>query len=192
MIIYYRFKLCFIMLLIFLNAHSIHLISKTFRPSNWAVPITLKGVENVFKIDEFLYRGSQPTKEGFISLQKLGIKTVVNLRKFHSDVKMIKGLGFKYFPIGLNTWKKPELKDIRYFIDIVRNKENTPVYLHCQHGSDRTGTFSAIYRIIVHGWSKENALKEMIYGGFGFHYIWSHLIDFILSTDFTLLNKINI
>ena len=42
-----------------------------------------------------------------------------------------------------------------------------PVLMHCKHGSDRTGLMSAMYRVVVEGWSKEDALKEMTQGGFG-------------------------
>lgn len=40
-----------------------------------------------------------------------------------------------------------------------------------RHGSDRTGTMCALYRIAVQGWSKEDAIREMTAGGFGFHRI---------------------
>lgn len=39
--------------------------------------------------------------------------------------------------------------------------------MHCKHGSDRTGLMSAMYRVVVENWSKEDALKEMTQGGFG-------------------------
>ena len=41
----------------------------------------------------------------------------------------------------------------------------------------------AIYRIIVEGWSKEEAIKELTEGGFGFHSIWDELVDYIQKLD---------
>ena len=44
---------------------------------------------------------------------------------------------------------------------------NGPVLMHCKHGSDRTGLMAAMYRVVIQGWSKEEALNEMTLGGFG-------------------------
>nr|HNI57084.1 protein-tyrosine-phosphatase [Elusimicrobiota bacterium] len=55
--------------------------------------------------------------------------------------------------------------------------------VHCQHGSDRTGTMVAIYRIAVQGWSKESALDEMVNGGYGFHPLWKNLRRYIRNLD---------
>ncbi|WP_282598360.1 tyrosine-protein phosphatase, partial [Pseudomonas chlororaphis] len=50
----------------------------------------------------------------------------------------------------------------------IQNAESDgPVLMHCKHGSDRTGLMSAMYRVVVQGWSKEEALNEMTGGGFG-------------------------
>lgn len=35
-----------------------------------------------------------------------------------------------------------------------------PVFVHCEHGCDRTGTIIACYRIRVGGWPNEAALEE--------------------------------
>ena len=36
-----------------------------------------------------------------------------------------------------------------------------PVFVHCKHGADRTGTMVAFYRILFEGWSKDEAIREM-------------------------------
>ena len=51
----------------------------------WAQRLGLPGVENLHKVSDKLYRGAQPIKEGMQQLKELGIKTIVNLRSFHSD-----------------------------------------------------------------------------------------------------------
>ena len=55
------------------------------RPENWAEPITLEGVPNLHRLTDFLYRSEQPTALGFKNLEKLGIRTVINLRYFKVD-----------------------------------------------------------------------------------------------------------
>jgi hypothetical protein len=55
------------------------------RPSDWAEPIQMVGVPNLYKVSTELYRSAQPIAEGVTNLKKLGIKTIINLRSFDSD-----------------------------------------------------------------------------------------------------------
>ena len=57
--------------------------------SGKAVRIDLPGCPNLCKVSNTLYRGAQPTREGFERLKKLGIKTVVSLRDHHSDEELL-------------------------------------------------------------------------------------------------------
>ncbi len=36
-----------------------------------------------------------------------------------------------------------------------------PIYVHCEHGKDRTGLVIALYRMRADGWSQEQAAAEM-------------------------------
>lgn len=75
------------------------------------------------------------------------------------------------------------------FLKIVKNSKRTPVLVHCQHGSDRTGTMCAIYRIVFQGWSKEKAIQEMTQGNYGFHKIWVNLPKWIEALDIKQIKK---
>jgi len=108
----------------------------------------------------------------------LKIKTIINLRSFHSDRDEISSTGLTYEHIYMKTWH-PEIKEVIRFINIATDPSRAPVLVHCQHGSDRTGTMCAFYRIIVEGWTREEAIREMTEGGFGFHGIWQNLIRYI-------------
>ena len=77
----------------------------------------------------------------------------------------------------------PDIEDVIRFLEIVSDSNNTPVFVHCQYGADRTGVMCAIYRIAVQGWSKEDAIEEMTKGGFGFHSLWSNLAKYIEKLD---------
>ncbi|MHC4757952.1 MAG: fused DSP-PTPase phosphatase/NAD kinase-like protein [Planctomycetota bacterium] len=148
----------------------------------WAEKIELAGLPNFHKVSEDLYRGAQPTEEGFGELKKLGIKTIVNLRSFHSDRDEMAGRDFIYEHIYMKAWH-PEDKEIILFLDIVTDESKLPVFAHCLHGADRTGTMSAVYRIFIQGWSKEEAIEEMVKGGYGFHSVWQNLIKYIEKLD---------
>jgi protein tyrosine phosphatase (PTP) superfamily phosphohydrolase (DUF442 family) len=159
------------------------------RPAKWAQPVKLDGVPNLHKVSKTLYRSAQPTAEGMKNLkEKLGIKTIVNLRSFNSDRNEIGKTELGYEHIYMKTWH-PEKKEVVRFLQIVNDPKRQPVLVHCQHGADRTGTMCAIYRIAVDKWSEEGAIKEMCEGGYGFHEIWSNLPKWIESLDLEKLKQ---
>jgi len=164
------------------NSREEVLLPEKLRPAKWAKPITKPGVPNLHQITHNLYRSAQPTKDGMQELKKMGIRTIINLRAFHSDRDEIGLSGLAYEHIYMNTWD-PEEEQIIRFLQIVTDPLRAPVLVHCLHGADRTGTMSAVYRIAVCGWSKEEAVKEMTHGGFGFHKIWKNLVKFIENLD---------
>ncbi len=149
---------------------------------DWAQRLELPGVENLHKVSDFLYRGAQPTKEGMQQLKELGIKTIVNLRSFHSDRAEIGDTGLSYEHIYMKTWHAED-KEVVRFLNIVTDPNHTPVFVHCQRGADRTGTMCAIYRVAVQNWGKDEAIEEMVKGGFGFYTRWQNLIDYIRELD---------
>jgi protein tyrosine/serine phosphatase len=159
--------------------------------THWAKSIQTEGIPNLYKVSEDLYRSGQPTAKGMRSLNIMGIRTVVSLRSFYSDLSKIGGTELGYEHIRFKTWH-PEERQIIKFLYIVTDNRKTPVLVHCQHGADRTGTMCAIYRIAVEGWTKEDALKEMTEGGFGFHGIWGNLTQWIGKLDIDKIKKAGI
>lgn len=133
---------------------------------------------NFHKVSDELSRGAQPDREGFIHLRETGFKTVLNLRGLHTDRWLIRDLGFSYQRIRMWTWD-PEKEDISRFLRIMAYAKcmgTLPVFIHCLHGSDRTGCMVAAYRVRVQGWSKDEAIKEMVDGPFGFHHLWEEVL----------------
>jgi protein tyrosine phosphatase (PTP) superfamily phosphohydrolase (DUF442 family) len=152
------------------------------RPASWAQKLDRPGLPNLHKVNDGLYRGAQPTAEGIKELEKLGVKTIVNLRSSHSDKKILGKSQIATESIPMNTWHAEE-EDVVRFLKIVTDKKRQPVFVHCEYGADRTGTVSAAYRVVVQGWTKQQAIDEMTKGGFGFHSIWSNLPEFIEKLD---------
>jgi protein tyrosine/serine phosphatase len=152
------------------------------RPVQWAIPITMAGVGNLHKINDELYRSAQPTREGMKNLDKLGIKTVINLRAFHSDSDEINGTTLLNESLNVKTWHIED-EDVIRVLRTIQKKENGPFLIHCLHGADRSGVMSALYRIVVQGWTKEDALKEMVDGGYGFHPVWTNIITYVKNVD---------
>lgn len=158
------------------------------RPAQWAQPVEQAGVPNLHKVSNILYRSAQPTAEGMLNIESLGVETVVNLRSFHSDRDKLEQTGLAYEHIYMKAWH-PEEEEIIRFLKIVTNPKRTPVLVHCQHGADRTGTMCAVYRVVVQGWSPEEAIREMVEGGYGFHGIWANLLHWIKGLDFDRIKK---
>ncbi len=157
------------------------------RPDSWAVKLERPGLPNLHKIDDGLYRGAQPTAEGIKELEKLGVRTIINLRSSHSDKDLIGTSKIDYVEMPLYPWSI-DGKDVARFLRIATDKNRRPVFFHCQHGADRTGTMCAAYRVVVQGWTKQQAVKEMTQGGFGYHPIWQNLPRLIEKLD---VDKVN-
>ena len=154
----------------------------------WAVKVEQAGLPNLHRVTDNLYRCAQPTPEGMRAAEKLGIKTVISLRAFHSDKDEVKSTNLKTERIYFNTWHAEE-EDVLRFLKLVTNTNAGPILVHCQHGADRTGTMIAIYRMAVQGWKKEDAIKEMTEGGFGYHTLWTNLIKYLNEIDVDALKK---
>lgn len=179
-------KLLPVLLIIFIS--SLTMAAEVNRPSEWAIPMQLPGVRNLHKINANLYRSEQPSSQGMINLKKMGIKTVINLRAFHSDQDALKGTALLNKELSVKTWHIED-EDVIKVLKIIRQKENGPFLIHCQHGADRTGLMSAMYRIVEQGWSKDEAIKEMIEGGYGYHAIWSNIINYVKNADIEKIKK---
>jgi protein tyrosine/serine phosphatase len=162
--------------------------AETNRPTTWAAVLKEEGLSNFHKVSDRLYRSAQPSTAGMSKLKDLGIKTVVNLRSFHSDRRKLGKLGLGYERIYMKAWH-PEEKEIIRFLRLVTDESKGPILVHCQHGADRTGTMCAVYRVAVQGWTKEDALKEMTEGGYNFHGIWKNLITWFNKLDIEKVRK---
>ena len=158
------------------------------RDTNWAAKVERAGLPNLHRVTDQLYRCAQPTASGMRNAEKMGIKTVISLRAFHSDRDELVSTKLRKERISFNTWH-PEEEDVLEFLKLVTQTNNGPYLVHCLHGADRTGTMIAIYRMAVQGWSKEQAIKEMTGGQFGYHTVWKNLIRYLNALDVEALRR---
>lgn len=158
------------------------------RPATWAQPVSLDGVPNLHAVSPQLYRSAQPTAQGMRNLKLQGVATVVCLRSFHSDRDEIGDTELGLELIDMRPWH-PGRKDIVRFLRIVTDPARTPVLVHCQFGADRTGTLCALYRVAVQDWSKEEAIREMTQGGFGYHKAWQVFSSWVAGLDVEAIRR---
>jgi protein tyrosine/serine phosphatase len=145
------------------------------------------GILNFGKVNEVLYRGAQPDGPAIIKLKQLGIKTIIDLqmpngvRKAEAAEALASGINYTNVPLhGLGRPTDAQIKQLLAIIETAPS----PIFIHCQHGCDRTGTIVACYRIEHDQWTGENALKEADHYGMSWlergmrHYV----MDFARST----------
>lgn len=163
-------------------------LSPSERPAAWGTPLEKPGLPNLHQVSPILFRGAQPSHEGMLQLEQMGVKTVVNLRGFHDDEDRLTGTKLSYVSIRFHTWH-PEEADMVKFLKAVTNTNKQPVFVHCKRGIDRTGTMVALYRIAVQGWTKDEAVREMTQGGFGYDDMFPNLVTYVKGLDVAVLQK---
>jgi protein tyrosine phosphatase (PTP) superfamily phosphohydrolase (DUF442 family) len=156
------------------------------RNPRWATSIEMEGVHNLFQVSPDLYRAAQITDQAIPLLAKapFGIRTVVSLRYFHDDLRLLSPStltlsGIHYDRIASNAGH-PEDGDVLRFLAIIATAPK-PILIHCQHGADRTGFMSAIYRIVVQGWSKKEAMDELLNGDYGANRVLGRFTQYFIE-----------
>ncbi len=122
-----------------------------------------EGIANFGKVNDRLYRGAQPDAPGIRNLKKLGIKTIINLRMtnevWKAEETEASANGITYTNVPMNGISRPTPEQVAKVLAMIETLPS-PVFVHCEHGCERTGTIIACYRIKHDHWSGESALAE--------------------------------
>lgn len=133
-----------------------------------------KNLRDFGEVTPTLYRGGQPTKEGFRMLARMGVKIVVDLRGSRkSERKIVTQFGMQYVPMGWEC-SFPKDKTFAKFLTLLRENPGKKVFVHCRVGDDRTAMMIASYRMADEGWPAARAKREM--EKFGFSFVHRHVI----------------
>jgi protein tyrosine phosphatase (PTP) superfamily phosphohydrolase (DUF442 family) len=122
------------------------------------------GIKNFDQVDSYVYRGGQPTDEGFQYLAKLGVKTIVDLRetgdRSNAEKRAVTGAGMKYVNVPMTGLTAPTDAEITRILAMLEDNATGPVFVHCLRGADRTGAVIAAYHISHDKWDNARALKD--------------------------------
>jgi tyrosine-protein phosphatase SIW14 len=122
-----------------------------------------------------VYRGGQPTAEGFQFLSEKGIKTIINLRaENNNESKLVQELGMNYVQIPVDEvrpWSVIPPAALAKFFELVNDPSNYPIFFHCRRGADRTGAIAAFYRIAIDHWDAARAYAEARELGMRWYYV---------------------
>lgn len=168
---------------------------------------SMSPITNFGQVAPGIYRGGRLTDEGQMRLLKRsGVKTVLNLQG--GDLNSVYGPLIPLFEKGERlevrkeekTWadraqmlwfnlplnslsavSPSQAAKIRQAVAMIQDPRLQPVYVHCEHGIDRTGLIVALYRIKIQRWTVAQAYTEMEANGRNFIHQWftSPLDDFL-------------
>jgi len=146
---------------------------------------------NFSQVNDGVFRGARLTSvEAVQYLKSIGIKNIINLQggdlnsRFgkiipwaepgerpeviaaEKNAAINSGMGYLHAPLNsLEPITLDEDKAIDEVLEFMHNKNNQPLFLHCEHGADRTGLLVALYRVKYEKVDIETARKEWIRNG---------------------------
>ena len=134
-------------------------------------------------------------KSGLIKPEKLesylvkhNIKTVIDLmdpgvqdklnpaKQMHIDAednainKINKKNSLDIKHVNIPSGQVPNKKTLTKFFEVLDNKDNYPVLIHCYHGTGRAQMYSALYRVEYEKWKTEDARQKTRFMVEGFGY----------------------
>lgn len=156
-----------------------------------------------FQVNAGLFRGGRPTQTGLEKLAQLGVRTVINLQGGDLDSKMrymvgklekgefpdairkegeaVLALQMNYLSYPLNAIDPVTSEESLIIAQILKDLQDPllkPIYIHCEHGKDRTGLLVALERVRAESWDKEAAKNEWFRMGHGtISKLFTHELD---------------
>ena len=127
-------------------------------------PVDLPGIHNVVAYTKDIYSGGVPEgKEGFETLKKLGIKSIISVDGSAPDVELAHAAGFKYvhLPVtygGISDERKLEIT--RAIRDLPK-----PIFVHCHHGKHRSAAATALALVGLGEMTPEQGIARMKVSG---------------------------
>lgn len=127
-------------------------------------PANYPGLHNVVAYHDGFLSGSVPEgDEGFESLRRMGIRTVISVDGALPDVALAKAHGLRYvhLPIGYNGMSSDRTLEIARAVHDLPH----PLYLHCHHGKHRSAGAAGAAAVTLGYATPEQATVRMKVSG---------------------------
>ncbi len=121
---------------------------------------------NFHEVHSYLLRGGRPSPKGLEILKDKGVKYIIDLthdtKSVDAEKAIAQNLNMEFINLPMSD-KAPSKSEVDTFLDIVEKakKNHEKVYVHCAHGSDRTGCMVGIWRVTHDHYSYPKAYSEM-------------------------------
>lgn len=127
-------------------------------------PVAYPGLRDVVTYYEGMICGAVPEgDEGFATLKKMGIKTIISVDGTKPEVELAKKYGLRYvhLPIGYNGMNEQRT------LELARASHDLPgpIYLHCHHGKHRSACAAGAVGVTLGILTPEQALDKMKISG---------------------------
>jgi protein tyrosine phosphatase (PTP) superfamily phosphohydrolase (DUF442 family) len=124
---------------------------------------------NFAQVAPGIYRGAAPTEAGLRRLKAMGVRTLIDLRierrGQQEEAAWAAALGMERIRLPMGR-EAPTKKQVETFLATLDRAPQAPVFVHCQHGADRTGAMIGIWRVTRQGWAFDRTYAEMRRYGF--------------------------
>src|SRR6516164_5696436 len=92
---------------------------------NLARKANIPGVKDAGRVDDFLYRGAQPSEKGLKELRKVGVDAIIDLRgewpwEVKKERRYAQSLGMHFVNLPGNGWSAPSDRQVAEFLRIVQ------------------------------------------------------------------------
>lgn len=138
-----------------------------------------------------LWRGPRP--KSWQVLKDQGIEVAFKLQsgaheEFYDDLlekEEASEYGITLVNIPCSDFLPPKIWQLEKFLRLLRVYSDRNCYVFCRHGKDRTGVFSAAFKMVIQGWSWKMAESDMFENGF-------HKLPYVLWLPFVKRRILNI
>ena len=128
---------------------------------------SIHGIPNLAPVGNRVWRGGEPTPEGWHWLAALGVERVITLHTAgEGDDAEAERQGMKVIRFPITPWQQFWGVGVGAAITAAEKEIKPNTYFHCRYGRNRTGTLGGWHRL-QEGWTREQAKTEMTALGWG-------------------------
>jgi protein tyrosine phosphatase (PTP) superfamily phosphohydrolase (DUF442 family) len=114
-------------------------------------------IMNLYQMTPRLYSGGQPKgEEAFLTLEKLGVKTIISVDGARPDITAAHAHGMRYVHLPIGYDEVPEAQGL-LIAKAMKDLEG-PLYVHCHHGKHRGPAAAAVGAMATEGWNNRDAV----------------------------------